>query len=104
MQSLTRKQKRINNGLQNPAPSSTKISSSTPGVKMGSFECFRTGRFNWRNPIYVNRSGKRWIVGWRITTNGKEQYANADANGMPIMDAPKKTAVGRLLDKLGLGK
>lgn len=44
MQSLNRKQKRIDIGIQNPAPSSTKIAKSTPAGKLG-MTAYRKGRF-----------------------------------------------------------
>jgi len=44
MQSLSRKQNRIDAGLQNQAPKSTKISKHTPAGKLGGI-AYRKGRF-----------------------------------------------------------
>lgn len=44
MQSQSRKFRRINAGLQNLAPSSTKISKVTKGESLG-YACYRKGRF-----------------------------------------------------------
>ena len=46
MQSEMRRFNRVNSGLQNPAPSSTKISIHTPANPAGYRDRYRKGRFN----------------------------------------------------------
>lgn len=65
MQSISRKLNRINRGLQNPNPSSTKISKHTPADSEG-YNRYRKGRFAITKlgglPKFIrNLSIKTWI-------------------------------------------
>jgi hypothetical protein len=42
---MSRTERRIEAGLTNPVPSSTKISKHTPAPKKGTFNAYRTNRF-----------------------------------------------------------
>jgi len=100
MQSITRRQKRIESGLQNPAPSSTKIHPHTKAAKIGSSTCFRTNRFKANIPIFVRRSGKKVLIGFQL---GKHKV-DSDQNGYVDIDKfstllpNKKSFSNRIID------
>ena len=77
MQSEMRRFNRINSGLQNPAPSSTKISSHTKGESIG-LNGYRKGRFHLPVlgglPKFINnRSFKSWIEKYVIQPKARFQ-------------------------------